>query len=684
MLYKDLEFTKNDSGMIFGNKNFKLHFGIDGELKAIEHNGKVYNSDKIELKFTLNGKYRSTLDMVNINKNWAGLSLENADTVECPSEYLSHKLVKTDSAVELQVLVRIGQLEVNKIYRISSDRSGFTRSFEITNRGEKVIVRKMFISLVQFDGFAPAIRTAHPGFLTNGSETVAAWFDPRKEKCGFDANLNANLDIQNELENGESLKILEIEYDMFCENVLNTAKAVSRNLEAVGLRVHRENEELIRSLVCYEVEIGPLKLSESKCHHRYDHPIELANDLERIKSFGFNTIELMPSFLFPCYTVYDLKNPDIQHGAGESIRPIIERAHELGMKVILDVLMHGCIDTEIADFDKEHYSSRRYYWPEWQKKIPELVGVERGRINPLREEHPDWFIYENPNEIFKCYTWIFDHTNRGFQEYFAEAMEISVRDWGVDGFRFDAPEWGCGVNSADDLPYSHGSSLNRGHCELFRRTRERIDDIKPNIVFIVETPYYQYADQCDASYSYDMYFKMKTILENNMNISQMQHHLEMRQKTYPTGSLWLNFADNHDTWNNGVIEDGLYSYERFGLRAAKALFTLDCFVDGGIQAFAGCEDGEEYGRFVKNMLSTREKLQRFIYHTEADYSVYPSDERLMCIVRRDISNSENIKLVLNFSADVVECDIQDIGRVKFEPYEFKLWLNSNEFVICAD
>ena len=33
--------------------------------------------------------------------------------------------------------------------------------------------------------------------------------------------------------------------------------------------------------------------------------------------------------------------------------------------------------------------------------ILDVGGEERAKINPLREEHPDWFIYENKNDIFK-------------------------------------------------------------------------------------------------------------------------------------------------------------------------------------------------------------------------------------------------------------------------------------------
>ena len=34
----------------------------------------------------------------------------------------------------------------------------------------------------------------------------------------------------------------------------------------------------------------------------------------------------------------------MQHSLGADLKPFIERAHALGMKVILDVLLHGVID----------------------------------------------------------------------------------------------------------------------------------------------------------------------------------------------------------------------------------------------------------------------------------------------------------------------------------------------------
>lgn len=680
MLYKNIFFEKNENGISFirfGNELLTLVFKADGELSELKLKDRSFKLDRPEVSVTVGGEYRSTLDYEHINKNWAALRLFGEETLAPGSEYLSHSLVKTADSVELRLCVRLGQFEMTKIYTIRSGRPGFTRSFELKNTGELVNVRYVALSFPKLENWSACGAPAAPRMLTDGKRCFAAWFDPRFESCRLDGDLRYVVQVENRLEPGETVSSGRAEYELFDCDTIATAKAVGSRLEAVGLRAHREKERMLRGLVCYEVEIGPLRLSEEKCHHRYDHPEELAADLERIKSLGFNTVELMPSFLFPCYTVYDLKNPDIQHGAGESIRPIIHRAHELGMKVILDILMHGCIDTEIADFDREHYCSRRYYWPEWQKKIPELVGDEQSRVNPLRAEHPDWFIYEKPGEIFKGYTWTFDHANPGFQEYFAEAMVISVLDWGVDGFRFDAPTWQCGVNSAENLPYSGGESLNHGHCELFRIMRERVDRVRDDIIFIVEGPYYQYADSCDMSYAYDLYYQMKNIFAGKASAASLQRYCEMRQAIFPNGALWLNFADNHDTWNNGVTEDGLYSYERFG-DAAKAMFALACFVDGGVQAFGGYEENAEFADYTRKLLAVRAGLSDFIRGCTVDYSIYPADERLFCAARWSSELSEMLWFVVNLSGDEVSCKLEDLGSVTFKPYEAKLWRDSEE------
>ncbi len=665
MLYYGFKIEKCGEKLVFSSPNTTLEFASDGNLCALELDGRRFEMSSPEVNLVIGGCYHSTLTEGVPSKNWPQLVLDGTETLTPESRYVSHRAVKRHDSVTLELTVALDELEMVKKYTVNASYVGFSRSFELTNRGEALTVRSVGFGFPTLEGFSPMPAIVPSKVVTDGKVSITARFDPRSESVGIRPSLETTVKIENKFETGDSFETGEFTFELIEADGLTAVGIVRDRLEAIGHRAHRENEAMLRSLTCYEVEIGPLKLSETKCHHRYDHPTELAADLERIKALGYNTVEMMPSFLFPCYTVYDLKNPDIQHGRGESIRPVIERAHELGMKVILDILMHGCIDTEIADFDREHMLSRRYYWPEWQRKIPELVGKDRARVNPLREEHPDWFIYEKPGKIFRGYTWIFDHANPGFQQYFADAMEISVTDWGVDGFRFDAPTWECGVNSSEELAYSGSRSLHNGHCELFRKTRNQVDRAKPGTIFIVEGPYYEFADTCDISYSYDQYGHMKNIFAGKSTAKNLREYLDLRDRCYPHGALWLNFADNHDTWNNGVVEDGLYSFERFGFEFAKAVFALACFVKGGVQCFGGYEDSsEEFAEFTREMLAKRRDYGELVTRSEVSYPTDLSDARLIRVVHAH--GEQRLTVTINLSGDGFDC-----AEGAFAPYEVK-------------
>ena len=633
-----IELKETENGFTFASSACKLDFKPNGTLRGmtIGDLALTERSDAKPVTITTGGNYRSTIDPTGKNKNWASLTGENM-THETPDVTLKNaRLVRTMLTVELHLTLNCGKVEIEDIFALKQGEKGLTRKFTVTNNSDEALtLRSVTLTLPSI----PEGTEAHPagGFkpaiIETGKGTIAAWYDPRYDAENLDGNLTYMTRVESDLAPGDTVSAPGYTLSLVDGDKYEAAGYVRERLEEKGLRARNTNREKLTSLTCYEVEIGPLRLSETRCHHRYDHPSELAADLERIHSLGFNTLEMMPSFLFPCYTVYDLMNPDIQHGAGESIKPVIDRAHELGMNVILDILMHGCIDTEIADWDRERYISRRYYWPEWQKKIPELFGEERAKINPLREEHPDWFIFENKNDIFKGYTWTFDHAAPGFIDWFARAMEKSVTEWKVDGFRFDAPPWQSGVSSRENLPYSGQASVNYGHCATLRAARERVEKIRPDVIFIVEGPYYEYADSCDMAYSYDQYYNLKNVYDRNKTARGVQEYLRMRSAIFPHGSLWLNFADNHDTFNNGVVEDALYSVERFGEDFTKVMLFISVFSEGALQAFGGFEEKGNMGALAKEMISERVKYAA-ILRRPVEYDHFASDENILVMTRR--------------------------------------------------
>ena len=633
-----IELKETENGFTFASNTCRLNFNKNGTLDNLQIGGLSLKNKQgtNPVALTTGGHYRSTIDPVGKNKNWASLTGEDMKQ-EAPDATLENvRLVRTMLTVELHLTLNCGKVEIEDIFALKQGEKGFTRRIIITNRTDtNLTLRSLSLTLpsVPEGTDARPVGGFKPAIIETGKGTIAAWFDPRYDADQIDGNLTYTTRVESDLAEGDSVSAPGYTLSLVNGDRYEAAGYVRDRLEEKGLRARNTNREKLTTLTCYEAEIGPLRLSETKCHHRYDHPSELAADLERIRSLGFNTLEMMPSFLFPCYTVYDLMNPDIQHGAGESIKSVIDRAHELGMNVILDILMHGCIDTEIADWDRERYISRRYYWPEWQKKIPELFGEERAKVNPLREEHPDWFIFENKNDIFKGYTWTFDHAAPGFIDWFARAMEKSVAEWKVDGFRFDAPTWQSGVNSRENLPYSGQASVNYGHCETLRAARERVEKVRPDVIFIVEGPYYEYADSCDMAYSYDQYYSLKNIYDGRQTARGVQEYLRLRSDIFPHGAMWLNFADNHDTYNNGVVEDALYAVERFGYGFAKAMLFVSVFSEGALQAFAGFEERGNMGALAKELIAERVKYAA-ILRRPAEYDHFASDENVLVMRRR--------------------------------------------------
>jgi 1,4-alpha-glucan branching enzyme len=74
---------------------------------------------------------------------------------------------------------------------------------------------------------------------------------------------------------------------------------------------------------------------------------DLINDLDQIADFGFTCIQLMPKQPYPSYNIHDFWDIDTSYGNKDEIKELVTKAHKLGIKVILDILLHGVLDKEI-------------------------------------------------------------------------------------------------------------------------------------------------------------------------------------------------------------------------------------------------------------------------------------------------------------------------------------------------
>ena len=288
-----IEIKETENGFCFASSACKLDFKPSGTLRGMTIGDLTLTerSDAKPVAITTGGNYRSTIDPTGKNKNWASLTGENM-AHETPDVTLKNaRLVRTMLTVELHLTLDCGKVEIEDIFALKQGEKGFTRRFIVTNRtNTNLTLRSLSLTLPSIPegtnarpvgGFKPAI-------IETGKGTIAAWYDPRYDADNLDANLTYTTRVESDLAEGDSVSAPGFTLALVDGDKYEAAGYVRDRLEEKGLRAKNTNREKLTSLTCYEVEIGPLRLSETRCHHRYDHPSELAADLERIHSLGFN------------------------------------------------------------------------------------------------------------------------------------------------------------------------------------------------------------------------------------------------------------------------------------------------------------------------------------------------------------------------------------------------------------
>jgi glycosidase len=435
----------------------------------------------------------------------------------------------------------------------------------------------------------------------------------------------------------------------------------------------------------YEVQIGNMRNQAEISCKPYETVGDLKKDLIRIANMGFNIIQIMPHMPFPSYTVHDYFDIDVQYSPEEELRQMIDRAHELGLKVFLDVVLHGVTDKSInsrAIFDE----------------------------NPLLKEHPDWFSYTENDRVGMTYTYAFDHRNPSVQEYMVKVFSFYVERLNVDGFRVDAVTWNCFPNWAKNLSRPAYSSL-WGTASMMELVRKEVHRIKPEVVFYNEAAGPLYYRSFDISYNYDEQWLYSAILsgrrpvsrssrrwsEPGMTAQDLGEWLEMRRRSMPEGLMRIHHVDSHDSYYNS---GSLYRKEMLGESEARMLFALAAFIDGGVMSFVGAETGSE--EFYRRVLKLRESTPALQYGSCEYLTVVSENERVFSPLRR--YENEWALPVLSFSKETIttflplkELNLEDdtvyalreafsgarvIGkgrelkslRVKLDPLSVQLWL----------
>lgn len=309
-----------------------------------------------------------------------------------------------------------------------------------------------------------------------------------------------------------------------------------------------------RNAVIYEVNVR--QFTDSGTITAFDA------QLPRLKELGVDILWFMPIYpiseknrkgeLGSYYAVKDYKAFNPEFGTLEQFKATVKKAHDLGMKVILD----------------------------W---VPNHSGCDNAWV----EEHPDWYAKDSLGNMFGPYDWTdvykFDYSNPEMRAAMVDAFKFWLTEVGVDGFRCDV---------AMEVP-----------VDFWDETRPQLQAVKPDLFMLAEAsvPALQ-KNGFDMGYNWPMKDLFSEIAATSgqytfkndkgevrtfpvRHATDIDSLLASQASEYPRDTYLMNMITNHDlnSWEGT-------EFERLG-NLADAFAVLSYTLPGMPLIYTGQETG---------------------------------------------------------------------------------------------
>lgn len=244
-----------------------------------------------------------------------------------------------------------------------------------------------------------------------------------------------------------------------------------------------------------------------------------AAHLPRLQQMGVDILWFMPIHpigklkrkgkLGSYYAVSDYKAINPEFGKLKDFKALVQQAHELGMKVIIDwVANHTAWDHEWV---KQH--------PDWYLKN------DKGQIQSYR--------YDNGTEVEDWTDVVgLDYSQKTLWTAMIQAMQYWVKETDIDGFRCDV---------AHLLP-----------LKFWQQARAKLDAQKP-MFMLAESDDAQLHDAAfDMTYDWALQDVLKKIAKGQADVRDLKDYLASAANALPTDGYRMTFTANHDTnsWHN--------------------------------------------------------------------------------------------------------------------------------------
>jgi alpha-amylase len=265
--------------------------------------------------------------------------------------------------------------------------------------------------------------------------------------------------------------------------------------------------------------------------------------LPRLKELGVDILWLMPvnpigitnrkGTLGSYYSIKDYRGINPEFGTMEDFKNLVNKAHSLGMKVIID----------------------------W-------VANHTSWDNNLITEHPEWYTHDSTGKIIAPVAdWTdaadLDYSKAELREYMKESMIFWIKEADIDGFRCDV---------AGMVP-----------VDFWNKAVPEIKKVK-SIFMLAEWETPEMHDTAfDMSYGWDLYHLMNAISKGEKTADDIDLIWSNEDSIYTPDAYRMRFTSNHDenSWNGA-------EYERMGA-AAQTFAVMSFTVPGMPLIYSGQE-----------------------------------------------------------------------------------------------
>ena len=279
------------------------------------------------------------------------------------------------------------------------------------------------------------------------------------------------------------------------------------------------SEEVVAHSVLYEANIR--QYSEEGTFNAF------AQDLPVLKKMGVKILWLMPinpisttkskGPLGSYYAVSDYTKVNPEFGTLEDFKALVQKAHELGIYVILDWV--------------PGHTGWDHHWI--QEKSNYYLKNRKGEIiDPIDFRTGKSFGWTDVADL--------NYNNLEMREELRQAMVYWVKETDIDGYRID---------QAYAVP-----------PVFYDKTIEALREIKP-VFLLAETDIYHpgginLVSKFDATYDWPGHQLSKEIAQGRSSATNYHRHIQRANRLYGPENILVNFISNHDenSWNGTVKE----------------------------------------------------------------------------------------------------------------------------------